>query len=149
MALRIAINGFGRIGRLAFRAILERSEPDIDVICINDLGPTESNAHLLKYDSVHGILPFEVGVKENHFEFHNLGAVMPRLYTLVYALSIATSGKASTILLAGFDGYGSNDKRTKILDELFHLYSSSKYAKPIVAVTPTSYRVASSSIYAL
>ena len=74
---------------------------------------------------------------------------MPRLYTLVYALSVATSGKASKILLAGFDGYGSNDKRTKILDELFHLYSSSKYAKPIVAVTPTSYSVASSSIYAL
>ena len=66
MALRIAINGFGRIGRLAFRAILERNESDIEVICINDLGPTESNAHLLKYDSVHGILPFEVGVKEDH-----------------------------------------------------------------------------------
>ena len=95
------------------------------------------------------LLDFGVGVKENHFEFHNSGAVMPRLYTLVYALSIATSGKASKILLAGFDGYGSNDKRTKILDELFHLYSSSKYAKPIVAVTPTSYSVASSSIYAL
>ena len=66
MALRIAINGFGRIGRLAFRAILERNESDIEVICINDLGPTESNAHLLKYDSVHGILPFEVRVKEDH-----------------------------------------------------------------------------------
>ena len=64
MALRIAINGFGRIGRLAFRAILERNESDIEVICINDLGPTESNAHLLKYDSVHGTLPFEVGVKK-------------------------------------------------------------------------------------
>ena len=61
MALRIAINGFGRIGRLTFRAILERNESDIEVICINDLGPTESNAHLLKYDSVHGNLPFEVG----------------------------------------------------------------------------------------
>ena len=95
------------------------------------------------------LLDFGVGVKENSFEFYKSGAIMPKLYTLVYALSIATSGKASKILLAGFDGYGSNDKRTKIVDELFYLYSSSKNAKSIVAVTPTSYSVSSSSIYAI
>ena len=95
------------------------------------------------------LLDFGAGVKENHFEFYKTGAVVPRLYTLVYALSIATSGKASKILLAGFDGYGPKDRRTKLVDELLYLYSSTKEAKPIVAVTPTSYSVASSSIYAL
>ena len=57
MALRVAINGFGRIGRLVYRAILESNNDGIEVVCINDLGPTESNAHLLKFDSTHGILP--------------------------------------------------------------------------------------------
>ncbi|HXZ02523.1 MAG TPA: type I glyceraldehyde-3-phosphate dehydrogenase [Stellaceae bacterium] len=53
MAVRVGINGFGRIGRLVFRAIQERSE-DVQVVAINDLGSVEANAHLLKYDSVHG-----------------------------------------------------------------------------------------------
>jgi len=95
------------------------------------------------------LLDFAVGVKENYFEFHKTGAVMPKLFTLVYALSIATSGNASRILLAGFDGYGTKDGRTKMVDELMYLYSSTKEAKPIIAVTPTSYSVSSSSIYAL
>ena len=95
------------------------------------------------------LLDFGVGIKENYFEFHKNGAVMPRLYNLVYALSIATSGNAHKILLAGFDGYGSNNKRTKMIDELFYLYSSFKDSKPIVAVTPTSYSISSASIYTL
>ncbi len=62
MALKVAINGFGRIGRLVYRAILESGATDVKVVCINDLGPTESNAHLLKYDTVHGVLPADVTV---------------------------------------------------------------------------------------
>jgi len=62
MALKVAINGFGRIGRLVFRSILESQRNDVEVVCINDLGPAESNAHLLKYDSVHGQLPGDVTV---------------------------------------------------------------------------------------
>ena len=62
MALRIAINGFGRIGRLVYRAILESNIDGIEVVCINDLGPTKSNAHLLKFDSTHGVLPQEIKV---------------------------------------------------------------------------------------
>ena len=62
MALRVAINGFGRIGRLVYRAILEANNDGIEVVCINDLGPTESNAHLLKFDSTHGILPQDIKV---------------------------------------------------------------------------------------
>jgi glyceraldehyde 3-phosphate dehydrogenase len=60
MAVKVAINGFGRIGRLVLRAIIESGRGDIEVVGINDLGPVESNAHLLTYDSVHGRLPNRV-----------------------------------------------------------------------------------------
>ena len=62
MAVRVAINGFGRIGRNVLRSILEHGRTDIEVVAINDLGPVETNAHLLKYDSVHGTLPMDVSV---------------------------------------------------------------------------------------
>ncbi|MEM6626558.1 MAG: type I glyceraldehyde-3-phosphate dehydrogenase [Pseudomonadota bacterium] len=62
MAVRVAINGFGRIGRLVLRSILEHGRDDVEVVAINDLGPVETNAHLLKYDSVHGALPMDVSV---------------------------------------------------------------------------------------
>ncbi|HEY7764914.1 MAG TPA: type I glyceraldehyde-3-phosphate dehydrogenase [Aestuariivirgaceae bacterium] len=63
MAVRVAINGFGRIGRNILRAIVESGRRDIDVVAINDLGPVESNAHLLRYDSVHGRFPHDVKVE--------------------------------------------------------------------------------------
>ena len=63
MAVRVAINGFGRIGRNVLRSILENGRTDIEVVSINDLGPVETNAHLLKYDSVHGTLPMDVTVE--------------------------------------------------------------------------------------
>ena len=66
MAIRVAINGFGRIGRLVLRAIYESGRRDIKVVAINDLGSVEANAHLLKYDTVHGIFPFDVKVKGNN-----------------------------------------------------------------------------------
>jgi glyceraldehyde 3-phosphate dehydrogenase len=62
MALRVAINGFGRIGRLVLRSIIEHDRKDIEVVAINDLGPVETNAHLLQYDTVHGKLNQEVSV---------------------------------------------------------------------------------------
>jgi glyceraldehyde 3-phosphate dehydrogenase len=63
MAVRVAINGFGRIGRNILRAIAESGRKDIKVVAINDLGPVETNAHLLRYDSVHGRFPGTVKVK--------------------------------------------------------------------------------------
>ena len=60
MGVRVAINGFGRIGRLVLRSIIESGRKDIQVLAINDLGPVETNAHLLRYDSVHGRFPGEV-----------------------------------------------------------------------------------------
>ena len=58
--LRVAINGFGRIGRLVLRAALESGRDDIEFVAVNDLAPAEQNAYLLKYDSVHGNLPMDV-----------------------------------------------------------------------------------------
>jgi len=62
MPVRVAINGFGRIGRLVLRSIVEHGRRDIEVVAINDLGPVETNAHLLRYDSVHGRFPATVTV---------------------------------------------------------------------------------------
>ena len=64
MAVKIAINGFGRIGRLALRAALESGRDDVEFVAINDLGSPEVNAHLLQYDSVHGRFPGEVKAKK-------------------------------------------------------------------------------------
>ena len=60
MVTKVAINGFGRIGRLALRAIVESKRKDIEVVAINDLGTPDFNAHLLQYDSVHGQFPYKV-----------------------------------------------------------------------------------------
>lgn len=60
MAIRVAINGFGRIGRLVLRSIVESGRTDVEVVAINDLGDVSTNAHLLKYDSVHGVLANDV-----------------------------------------------------------------------------------------
>lgn len=62
---KIAINGFGRIGRNVLRAIIESGRNDIEVVAINDLGPVETNAHLLRYDSIHGRFPGEVVTTAN------------------------------------------------------------------------------------
>src|SRR5271163_2714299 len=63
MSVRVAINGFGRIGRNILRAAVEAGRHDIEIVAINDLAPVETNAHLLRYDSVHGRFPGEVTVK--------------------------------------------------------------------------------------
>ncbi len=65
MTVRVAINGFGRIGRLVLRSIAEHGRTDIEVVAINDLGPVETNAHLLRYDSVHGRFPGTVTTGED------------------------------------------------------------------------------------
>ncbi|WP_313534107.1 type I glyceraldehyde-3-phosphate dehydrogenase [Haematobacter sp.] len=63
MTTTVAINGFGRIGRNILRAIVESGRNDVEIVAINDLGPVETNAHLLRFDSVHGRFPGEVRVK--------------------------------------------------------------------------------------
>jgi glyceraldehyde 3-phosphate dehydrogenase len=63
MTVKVAINGFGRIGRNVLRAIVESGRKDIEVVAVNDLGPVETNAHLLRFDSIHGRFPSEVSVE--------------------------------------------------------------------------------------
>lgn len=64
--VRVAINGFGRIGRLVLRAALEANRDDIEFVAVNDLAPAEQNAYLLEYDSVHGKLPMSVELKDDY-----------------------------------------------------------------------------------
>ena len=71
MAVRVAINGFGRIGRNVLRAIYEARRSDIEVVAVNDLGPVETNAHLLRYDSVHGRFPGTVTVDGDSISLGN------------------------------------------------------------------------------
>ena len=65
MTFRVAINGFGRIGRNVLRAIIENNRTDICVVAINDLGPVQTNAHLLKFDSVHGRFPNNIDISHD------------------------------------------------------------------------------------
>jgi glyceraldehyde 3-phosphate dehydrogenase (phosphorylating) len=74
MTVRVAINGFGRIGRNVLRAIAESKRKDIEVVGLNDLAPVETNAHLLRFDSVHGRFPGEVTVKGDTISVGN-GAI--------------------------------------------------------------------------
>jgi glyceraldehyde 3-phosphate dehydrogenase len=71
MSVRVAINGFGRIGRNVLRAIAEVNRKDIEVVGINDLAPVETNAHLLRFDSVHGRFPGEVKVSSDSISLSN------------------------------------------------------------------------------
>jgi len=68
MAVKVAINGFGRIGRNVLRSIIEGGRTDIEVVAINDLGPVETNAHLLRFDSVHGRFPATVTTTEDSID---------------------------------------------------------------------------------
>ncbi|MBV1697352.1 MAG: type I glyceraldehyde-3-phosphate dehydrogenase [Hyphomicrobiales bacterium] len=74
MSVRVAINGFGRIGRNILRAAIEAGRRDFEVVAINDLAPVETNAHLLRYDSVHGRFPGEVKVNGDTLDCGN-GAI--------------------------------------------------------------------------
>ena len=72
MSVKVAINGFGRIGRNILRASIESNRKDIEVVAINDLGSPEMNAHLLKYDSVHGRFPLDLSIHKNYLKVNNV-----------------------------------------------------------------------------
>lgn len=92
---------------------------------------------------------FGLTIKPGVFEFHEKFAVTPSSLVVAYALAMATSGKASRILLAGFDGFGADDPRTAEMEELLATYQASAGALPIVSITPTRYNIPTSSVYAL
>ena len=69
--VKVGINGFGRIGRLILRAILENYKDKIQVVAINDLGSIEANTHLIKYDSTHGVLKDDIQTSSDGFKIGN------------------------------------------------------------------------------
>lgn len=92
---------------------------------------------------------FGLIIKPGIFEFYEKFAVTPSSLVVAYALAMATSGKASRILLAGFDGFGADDPRTAEMEELLAAYQAAAGALPLVSITPTRYNIPSSSVYAL
>lgn len=95
------------------------------------------------------LLDFGLAVRPGGFEFHPSSAVAPSSLVIAYALALATSGKASRILLAGFDGYAADDSRTAEMDALWAAYQSSPGALPLLAITPTRHKIPAGSVYAL
>jgi 4-hydroxy 2-oxovalerate aldolase len=107
---------------------------------VGELG--ESFSAVTKYN-------FGLTINPGVFEFHEKFAVTPSSLVVAYALAMATSGKASCILLAGFDGFGADDPRAAEMDELLATYQSAAGALPVVSITPTRYKIPSTSVYAL
>lgn len=94
------------------------------------------------------LLDFGVTVQSNTFSFSVTSAVLPNSLVISYALALATSGKASRILLAGFDGYGADDPRTQEMQKVLELYKNSA-ALNVISITPTSYSIPTLSVYAM
>ena len=95
------------------------------------------------------ILNFGVGLKDGSFKFYGSCSNIPKLYTVAYALSIVASGKAKKVYLAGFDGYQKNDRRLKIIDDIFQNFLKIKSTPSITAITPSVYNIQKKSIYTL
>lgn len=95
------------------------------------------------------LLDFGLTVKAGTFDFAETNAVVPNSLVISYALAIASSGKASRILLAGFDGYGADDPRTKEMQQIFSTYKAANGALSVTSITPTTYSLPTISVYAL
>ncbi|MBD8071096.1 aldolase catalytic domain-containing protein [Bacillus sp. PS06] len=94
------------------------------------------------------LLDFGISIHENTFKFESNFSVLPNSLVLSYALAIATSGNALRILLAGFDGYGADDPRTSEVNNLLSQFTQVPNTPPIVSITPTQYKISTSSVYA-
>lgn len=92
---------------------------------------------------------FGLSVQPGEFEFSDSGCVSPSSLVVAYALAVASSGKAQRVLMAGFDGYGADDPRTEEMEEILALYRASDDSCPVLAITPTRYKIPLTSIYLL
>ena len=95
------------------------------------------------------ILDFGVTIKSDAFCCNETHCVLPTSLVIAYALAIAVSGKASRILLAGFDGYAADDPRMSEMDKLLSSYQRIKDAPPLLTITPSRYKVPSTSVYSM
>lgn len=94
------------------------------------------------------LLDYGLSVQENTFKFNLKSCVLPNSLVFAYALAIATSGCASRILLAGFDGYGANDPRTNEVNKLLENFTKVPGTPDLISITPTQYNIPTSSVYA-
>lgn len=97
----------------------------------------------------HSVLDFGIKVQAGEFAFNETHCVLPTSLVVAYALAVLTSGQASRIVLAGFDGYGSDDPRNKEMQELLELYQQHQAALPLQAITATRYNLPVRSVYSL
>ena len=95
------------------------------------------------------VLDFGLQIQSEVFEFSEMHCVAPTSLVVAYALSIATSGKAKQVLMAGFDGYGADDPRSQEMRSLLERYMSSEQALELTSITPTRYGIHTESVYAL
>jgi 4-hydroxy 2-oxovalerate aldolase len=109
---------------------------------------TMMSDNIIKAFSGKPLLDFGLSIQENTFQFESNYCVLPNSLVFAYALAIATSGRASRILLAGFDGYGADDPRTGEVNNLLNLFTQNSNTPPIVSITPTQYKISTSSVYA-
>lgn len=103
------------------------------------------------YTALHDkeLLDYGLSVEADSFKFDDYYAVVPSSLVVCYALAVITAGKANKILMAGFDGYASDDPRSKEMRNVFAVYKATVEALPLVAITPTRYDVKRLSVYAL
>lgn len=95
------------------------------------------------------LLDFGIAIESDTFSFCDTHCVLPSSLVIAYALAIAASGKASRILLAGFDGYSADDPRTSEMDKLLSDFQKNEDAPPLVAITNTRYKIQSTSVYSM
>ena len=106
------------------------------------------NESQLKTLKKNKILDFGLEVQVGRFDFKKKSAIIPNSLTICYALAIANSGRAKKIFISGLDGYPVEDPRRAEMDDVFKLYFSLKKYKDIISITPTRYKIKSSSVYA-
>jgi 4-hydroxy 2-oxovalerate aldolase len=95
------------------------------------------------------ILDFGLSVESGKFSFGEKDCVVPLPLVAAYALAVASSGGAARVLMAGFDGYGSDDPRSEEMQGILGSYENTKGSCPVLAVTPTRYKMQLTSIYLL
>ena len=95
------------------------------------------------------LLDFGIAIESDTFSFYETHCILPSSLVIAYALAIAASGKTPRILLAGFDGYSSDDPRTSEMDKLFSDFQRSKDAPPLLSITHTRYKLQSTSVYSM
>lgn len=139
---------------------------DLRVAChpVRLLADCETHAHLpeplvtpasmLPEDVKHALankrlLDFGLAIEPNKFVFNETDCILPTALVIAYALAVATSGQATRILMAGFDGYGSDDPRSAEMQRLLDIYMATPGARELIAVTPSRYTLSAASIYAL